>query len=137
VSSRRHGRIAAALVPLALMVAACQGTGSSGGPGQDSVTGEQIRLMQAINKGAQNCWRRDQAFAAYRFIPELDTRAGKPRLLVVRANAAQGLPHYVIQAEGSPARLAGFGPLEADPLAIRIRDDIGRWSAGDERCRSA
>ena len=122
---------------LALLLGGCQGGGSAPGSAASGPSAEQIRLMQTINQRAQQCWRRDREFASYRFIPELDTRAGRPRLLIVRANAAQGLPQYVIQADGTPAKLAGFGPLADGPLASRIESDLGRWTSGDERCRAA
>lgn len=92
--------------------------------------------MQAINEQAQRCWRADRAFRPYRVIPELDTEVGNPRILVVRAEAAQGLPQLVIQAEGSPVRITTFGPLSDERLSRRINEDITRWSRGETGCEA-
>ena len=93
-----------------------------------------IAVLQRVNAGAQDCWRKDPEFRAYRFIPELDTRMGKPRILVVEAKAAQGLPKLVIEAEGRPPRISQYGPLAQTPLYPRIEADVSRWSGGGSGC---
>lgn len=95
-----------------------------------------IRKLQAINKTAQTCWvkSKDKEFKNYKVIPELDTRVGKPRILIVSAKAAQGLPQYVIEAEGTPARVNTYGPLGNEPVGKRINSDIARWNRGEESC---
>lgn len=96
-----------------------------------------VRLLQGINERMQTCWvkSKDSAFRAYKVIPELDTRHGKPRILIVRAKASQGLPQLVIEASGKPARLSSYGPLASDPLAVRMDADVRRWLAGDSGCK--
>ncbi len=96
-----------------------------------------IAVLQRVNNNAQNCWvsSKDRDFKAYRVIPELDTRAGKPRILVVEAKAAQGLPKLVIEAEGKPAKIASYGPLAQSPLSGRINSDISRWAKGSTGCK--
>ena len=121
------------LPAIVLALPACQGTREASGPRDNSAA---VALLQQVNKQAQACWTRskDKAFRAYRVIPELDTRVGKPRILLVNAKAAQGLPVYVIEAEGRPARLSAYGPLSSDPIAVRINGDLNRWSSGGTGC---
>lgn len=121
------------LMAAAALAAGCQGTKKAAAPRDNSAA---IALLQTVNDNAQSCWMksRDKAFRAYRVIPELDTRVGKPRILLVDAKAAQGLPVYVIEAEGTPARLSAYGPLASDPVAARINGDLRRWSSGKTGC---
>lgn len=93
-----------------------------------------VALLQKVNSSAQSCWGKDREFRAYRVIPELDTRTGKPRILVVEAKAAQGLPKYVIEADGKPAKIAAYGPLADGPLGARISSDVARWAGGNSSC---
>jgi len=97
-----------------------------------------IALLQKVNSGAQACWvkSKDKAFRAYKVIPELDTRVGKPRILIVDAKAAQGLPKFVIEADGTPAKLSTYGPLASQPVAARINTDIARWRTGNQDCKA-
>jgi hypothetical protein len=97
-----------------------------------------VSVLQKVNNAAQACWvkSKDADFRPYRVIPELDTRAGKPRILIVEAKAAQGLPKLVIEAEGKPARIAAYGPLAQSPLAGRIKADVDRWAAGSSACKA-
>ncbi len=96
-----------------------------------------VSLLQRVNTNAQACWvkSKDADFRAYRVIPELDTRVGKPRILVVEAKSAQGLPKLVIEAEGKPVRIAAYGPLAQSPLSARIKSDVDRWASGGKGCK--
>jgi hypothetical protein len=125
---------AIAVLAVACLAAACQGGNPGGRLTLDAGGDERTRLMQAINQQAQQCWRKERAFSTYRIIPELDTRVGNPRILILRAGAAQGLPRLVIQAEGSPVRITTFGPLAAEDLSSRINADLARWSRGEAGC---
>ncbi len=95
-----------------------------------------ISKLQTINSKAQTCWvkSKDKDFKAYKVIPELDTRAGKPRILILSAKSAQGLPQYVIEADGTPARVTTYGPLGSEAVGRRIDSDIARWNNGDSKC---
>lgn len=93
-----------------------------------------VRLLQVINDEAQRCWRGDRDFRPYKVMPELDTRYGKPRILLVPAEAPQGLPQLVIEAQGTPARLESYGPLAGEAISGRIRADLARWQAGGKGC---
>jgi hypothetical protein len=95
-----------------------------------------VAVLQKVNASAQDCWRKDKEFKGLRVIPELDTMTGKPRILLVEAKAAQGLPKLVIEAEGKPARIASYGPLAQSPLAPRINADVARWAGGDAGCKA-
>ena len=121
-----------------LVCAALTGCQAKGGGALTATTdrSEAVALLQTINDQAQTCWMKskDKAFRAYRVIPELDTRVGKPRILLVSAKAAQGLPQLVIEAEGKPARLTTYGPLASEPVSARINTDILRRTAGKTGC---
>ena len=121
------------LVLPAPILAACQTAGESPGA---SGNGAAIALLQTVNDRAQTCWvkSKDKDFRAYRVIPELDTRVGKPRILIVSAKAAQGLPQLVIEAEGTPARLSSYGPLVSEAIGDRIHGDVRRWAKVDTAC---
>ncbi len=121
---------------IAVLLGACQS-----GPTSQAVAERDnraaIALLQGINTQAQNCWRGDRAFAPYKVIPELDTRVGKPRILLVGAEAPQGLPRLVIEAEGTPARIHTYGPLAQEEIAARIGADLQRWAEGGKGCKEA
>ena len=125
-------------VRAALVCALLAGCQAKGGGALTTTTDRShaVALLQTINDQAQSCWMksRDKAFRAYRVIPELDTRVGKPRILLVSAKASQGLPQLVIEAEGTPARLTTYGPLASEPVSARINTDILRWSSGKTGC---
>lgn len=95
-----------------------------------------IALLQRVNANAHTCWVRsgDKDFRGYSLIPELDTRAGKPRILIVETKASQGLPKLVIEADGSPPKVTAYGPLAQGPLSTRIKTDVDRWTAGGSSC---
>lgn len=93
-----------------------------------------VAALQAINEPAQRCWHGTRAFRSYRIIPELDTHSGRPRILLVSATDAQGLPQLVIEAEGTPVEISTYGPLTQRSLSSRINTDIARWSGGKQGC---
>lgn len=122
----------------ACMLAACATFERPGGPVVAEVDASSpTKALQRINERAHACWIRsgDRAFAGYALVPELDTRTGDPRLLIVRNESTQGLPALVISAAGDPVRLTTFGPLANASLSARINGDILAWSAGRRSCR--
>ncbi|MCB1383383.1 MAG: hypothetical protein KDJ73_10740 [Notoacmeibacter sp.] len=131
-------RAAALLVPAALALASCQSNPVAVRQPAPVSNSAAIALLQTVNAEAQACWMKskDAGFRAYRVIPELDTRIGKPRILVVSAKAAQGLPQYVIEASGTPPRLATYGPLASQPISARINSDVSRWATGGKGCKA-
>ncbi|WP_173931627.1 hypothetical protein [Chelativorans sp. Marseille-P2723] len=78
----------------------------------------------------------DRDFRNLTLIPELDTTAGRPRILVFDKGKAGGLPLMVIEASGTPAGVETYGPLAGTPAGQRMTADIGRWSRGGLTCRS-
>lgn len=97
-----------------------------------------VALLQKVNTAARDCWikSKDKDFRKFALIPELDTRAGRPRILVVEKKTAQGLPQFVIEADGNPAKILAYGPLGQSPLAGRINSDIAHWASGGAGCNA-
>lgn len=129
---------AAAAIAIACMLAACARFEPPGGPVVAEVDAPSpTEALQRINERAHACWMRsgDRAFRGYALVPELDTRTGDPRILIVRKASAQGLPELVISAAGDPVRLTTFGPLADKRLSARINGDVLAWSAGRRSCR--
>ena len=89
--------------------------------------------LQRIATNASRCWT-GGAIGRYAVIPELDTQAGKPRILLIEKGNRSGLPALVIESEGNPTKLRSFGPLTRTPLSNRINSDIIRWSTGGSGC---
>ena len=121
-------RAAPALFSLLLFSGGCASTVET--PKSDG----EVAILQRINDTAQRCWMKsgDPAFRPYRVVPELDTRPGKPRILVLRAGKASGLPELVIEV--GQRQLDAYGPLQNTGLAKRINGDIVRWGNGNTAC---
>lgn len=125
--------LAAAAVGIAtLALAGCQSAPKQRAAGTSVAAA--IPVMQRVNARAYECWVKsgDPAFKKLALIPELDTRVGKPRILVVDRGKPQGLPKLVIEAVGRG--VTTYGPLTAQPVAARINGDVGRWAAGETSC---
>jgi hypothetical protein len=122
-------------IGLALLafIAGCQSGSDGAATGENSAA---IALLQRVNTNAHTCWlkSKDKDFQGYSVIPELDTQAGKPRILVVDKKAAQGLPKLVIEADGKPVKAAAYGPLLNEPAGERIGADLRRWTGGSNSC---
>ena len=103
-------------------------TAPSSGIGSNAAA---VATLQRINSQAHACWLRDNAFADYGIVPELDT-AGTPRLLVIPRGKPQSLPKAVIVASADSAQFSG--PLSTSPLAGRMNSDISRWARGSSGC---
>jgi hypothetical protein len=123
------------ILPLAMCLAALAGCQSNGSKtaGDNSAA---VALLQRVNDNAHTCWIRskDKDFTSYAVIPELDTQAGKPRILVVDKKASGGLPKLVIEAEGKPVKANAYGPLLSAPAGDRIGADLKRWTGGSDAC---
>ena len=126
----------AVAISLGLIIAGCQAKKEAAQPPVKRNNSAAIAVLQIINSNAQTCWikSKDRAFRTYRVIPELDTTVGVPRILIVKAKSAQGLPQMVIEAEGTPARLSSYGPLASDDIGARINSDVTRWQKGGKGC---
>lgn len=118
----------------ALILASCTTTGEQiGGPLRFEAEGTALANLQRINRAASRCWIGTSAFSGLGMVPEFDTRAGKPRILILaRGNT---LPKWVIEANGAPAQIVTYGPLTNTPLSARMNDDVIRWSGGNASCK--
>lgn len=125
-------------------LAAClaiSGCTSGGEPVAGPLSGEfegnsAVSVLQNINNRALSCWIKsgDKEFEGFALVPELDTRSGRPRILIVKSGQAQGLPQMVIEASGKPVKLNTFGPLTQQKLSNRINRDIIAWNTGRTSC---
>ncbi len=122
------------LIPVlaGIVLTSCQ---SGNAPSRETAA---LPVMERVAIGARECWfkSKDPAFAAYRLAPELNSFSGRPRILLVKANAPTALPALVVQAEGNPADVQAFGPLMQDALAPRITADVNHWVHGSSGCKS-
>ena len=93
---------------------------------------------------AQTCWfkSQDPAFKGLRMSNEVNSYAGRPRVLLVKRTDPNGLPLLVIQAERSGNSTSGtftniqtFGPMLQTKNGKRIVDDVKRWSTGNKACK--
>jgi hypothetical protein len=121
------------MIPTAALLAACSAK-------EKPVAALEIGalpVMERVALGVNRCWfkTKDPAFKAYRLAPELKSFSGTPRILIVKKNAPESLPLLVIQAQGSPARLAAFGPLMQDAtINARVNKDVNNWARGGKDC---
>jgi len=94
--------------------------------------------MVKVATQAQLCWfkQNDPAFTKFSMATELNSHAGRPRVLIVPKSNPAGLPKLVIQAE----RIVGisgvstFGPLLDTSDGARIQDSVSKWAAGNKSC---
>ncbi|MGI9399939.1 MAG: hypothetical protein ACR2O0_01680 [Rhizobiaceae bacterium] len=101
-------------------------------------------IMVIIANAAQTCWfkSKDIAFRSYRLANEVNSPAGRPRILLVPKSDPSALPLLVIQAEkkgdtatGNFTEIQTFGPILSTSSGSRITNDVKRWSSGNEECR--
>ena len=126
------GGIIAALIVLA----GCQSEPMGGPMTLEVGASNPVNALQRINNTGAKCWIRsgDRHFRGLHMIPELDTTAGRPRLLIMRTNKQQGLPLLVIEASGAPTKIVTYGPLASSATGARVNSDIMRWSSGPDGC---
>ena len=124
---------AAAGVVLLAALPGCQSSKQHAAEGENSAA---VTLLQRVNTNAHTCWvgSKDKDFEGYAVIPELDTQAGRPRILLVEKKSAQGLPKLVIEADGKPVKATAYGPLLNQPAGGRIGADLKRWTGGSNSC---
>lgn len=101
------------------------------------------QMMVAIARAAQTCWFRseDDAFGSYSMADEVNSPAGRPRLLLVPKSDPSALPVLVIQAEHKGDARSGrytdvqtYGPILESSSGERITADVTRWAGGDDSC---
>ena len=129
-------RRALPLVAGAVLLAACQSEPVGGPLSIEVGAPTPVAILQTINQAGLRCWMQsgNRQFSDYRMIPELDTIAGNPRILLVDRNATTGRPKLVIESAGRPVTVNTYGPLVRTKLGARINADIIRWSTGNTRC---
>ena len=102
-------------------------------------------VMLSIAKAAQTCWFKsgDRAFGGYRLANEVNSPAGRPRILLVPKSDPSALPLLVVQAEtrgstatGNYTDIQAYGPILATGNGKRITDDVKRWADGDDACQT-
>lgn len=118
-------------------LSACQSAGPAGEI-ELNINKQPHELMGSIASNIQKCWlkRGDPNFRKLRMANELNSYAGRPRLLLVPKNNPTGLPSLVVQAQklkGS-TRLHAFGPLLATRAGKIISTDLKNWTSGKAAC---
>ena len=97
-----------------------------------------LSLMTRITRQAQICWfaNKNPIFADYKMAPELNSHAGKPRLLIVPQDNPGGLPKLVVQAENKSGQvsLSSFGPLLGTSHGPAINKNIEDWAVRGTKC---
>ena len=119
------------------LLSACQADRAGGRLALQVDAQDAVSALQRINEAGSACWMRssDPAFRGLSLVPELDTTAGRPRLLLLERNKAAGLPSLVIEAAGMPVTIETYGPLADTSTGARVKADIRRWSGGRLTCR--
>ena len=130
-------RAIAAAAAAGCLLAACQSP-----PEKDYVefraASDPTNVASALSERMAECWFEAgrAEFADFIYAPELNSYAGRPRVLVVARADPGGLPKLVVEASkadrGTSVRL--FGPLLATASGPRIAADLGRWTAGSPAC---
>ena len=121
------------MIPAATLLAAC----STKDKPTAALDIGALPVMERVALGANRCWfkSKDPAFAAYRLAPELNSFTGTPRILVVKKHSPESRPLLVVQASGTPAKLAAFGPLMTDTaIHARVDKDVKHWARGGKDC---
>lgn len=135
------GRAAFGLVS-AMALTACQ-TGKPSDALSVRSSENPTKLIVAVATQAQKCWFKsgDRNFSGYKLANEVNSHAGRPRILLVPRSNPSGLPVLVVQAEqkgsgatGTYTNLQSFGPLLATGNGARINQDISRWAKGTATC---
>ncbi len=127
---------------LCLMLALCSLTAcQSGEPGQGIELSSNVNpreLMVTIAKTMQRCWFKNAipAFRKYRMASEVNSFAGRPRLLLVPKSNPTGLPSLVVQAEKQKrfTQVQAFGPLLSSSAGKAISTDLKNWTSGKTAC---
>lgn len=122
---------------LLLVLTACNQSGSGALTPKPKLQSPQS-LMVHVAKRMQACWfaKKDSAFRRYRLASEVNSYAGKPRVLIVPKNNPAGLPKLVVQAERKGGRnvLSTFGPLLDGKDGPRLRNSVTKWARGANSC---
>lgn len=101
-------------------------------------------VMVKIAKAAQTCWfkSKDVAFRKYRLANEVNSPAGRPRILLVPKSDPAALPLLVVQAQqkgdtssGKFTDVQAYGPILSTSSGSRITSDVKRWTTGDGECK--
>lgn len=133
----------ALVLPAFGFLAACQ-TGSPSQSISFNLKAPPQRVVASIARSAQECWFKsgDAAFRGLRISSEVNSYAGRPRILLVKRSDPNGLPRLVVQAEargdtatGKFTNIQTFGPLLQTRAGQRIASDVRRWSNGSSACR--
>ena len=128
-----------------LGLAACQ-TGSPSASLSIKTKETPVNAITSIARTAQKCWFKsgDKAFNGMRMSNEVNSYAGRPRILLVKRSDPNGLPLLVVQAEtkgdttsGTFTNIQTFGPLLQTNNGKRITDDVSRWSKKNTNCKKS
>ncbi len=95
-------------------------------------------LMAGVATQVQACWFRskDKRFSKYTLSPELNSYAGRPRILLVPRGKQSSLPVLVAQAErvNGQTVFTSYGPLVGESGGDALQSDLNRWAGGERTC---
>ncbi len=118
---------------MAASLASCQQTTGKRSAGESPQS-----VMVRVARQVQTCWfqKNDPAFTEFGMVTELNSHAGRPRILITPKGKPTGLPKLVIQAERNLGitGVATFGPLLDSSDGARIQDNISKWAGGSKSC---
>lgn len=131
-----RNRLAWTPIAASLALSGCVGERAGGTLAIEVDSSKAVSVLSTVNELAQKCWFRsgDREFRHLALIPELDTRIGNPRLLVVERGKSTGLPKLVIEATGDPVKVTTYGPLASESVSSRINKDVAAWTTGKSAC---
>ncbi len=122
------------LMLLAFGLAGCVNTS----PESSSDSRTPQSLMASVATQVQACWFRskDKRFRNYTLSPELNSYAGRPRILLVPRGKQSALPVLVAQAErvNGQTVFSSYGPLVGENGGDAVQSDLNRWAGGERTC---
>ena len=131
-----HRGVACAV--LGILLGGCQTGGGARDYAEFRSSQDPGSTASHIAENVRACWfgGARPAFANFSYAPELNSYAGRPRVLIVEKSDPGGLPKLVIEASaakrGSSVKL--FGPLLATGEGAALQRDVQRWASGTTGC---
>jgi hypothetical protein len=112
--------------------------------GKRSVVGSSTEVYTRIAHGAVTCWFGADGPLKGQYVYHANaappSKGGQARIVVHARDDARrdrrGKRAFVVDIvpEGETANVTAYNATMAEPLALRMRNDVGRWAANDRGC---